>query len=64
MACTIGRMTITAGAPATHDTPADPAEFTLDRTAEQRSEGQGVVFNVLVIVALAATAVTGVVALL
>lgn len=44
--------------------PPDPAEFTLDRTAEQRSEGQDVMFNVLVIVVLAATAVTGVVALL
>ncbi|KXK60316.1 hypothetical protein AWW66_19550 [Micromonospora rosaria] len=44
-----------------HHTPADPADFTLDRAAQQRSEGQDVTFNVLVIVVLAATAVAGVV---
>jgi hypothetical protein len=44
-----------------HYTPADPAEFTLDRAAEHRSEERDVTFNVLVIVVLAATAVAGVV---
>jgi hypothetical protein len=43
-----------------HYTPADPADFTLDRAAEHRSEGQDLTFNVLVIVVLAATAVAGV----
>ncbi|KRV48073.1 hypothetical protein AQ490_26805 [Wenjunlia vitaminophila] len=44
-----------------HYAPADPADFTLDRAAEHRSQNQDVVFNVLVIVALAATTVAGVV---
>ncbi|MFF0227213.1 DUF3592 domain-containing protein [Streptomyces sp. NPDC004629] len=43
-----------------HYTPADPADFTLDRAAEHRSENQDVTFNVLVIVVLAATAMAGV----
>ncbi|GGV31028.1 DUF3592 domain-containing protein [Streptomyces spectabilis] len=42
-----------------HYTAADPAEFTLDRAAEHRSEGQDVTFNVVVTVVLAATAVAG-----
>ncbi|MYR55812.1 DUF3592 domain-containing protein [Streptomyces sp. SID625] len=46
-----------------HYTPADPADFTLDRAAEQRAQGQDVTFNVLVTVVLAATAVAGVVLL-
>ncbi|MEU9318441.1 DUF3592 domain-containing protein [Streptomyces sp. NPDC048295] len=44
-----------------HYTPADPAEFTLDRAAEQRSEERGVTFGVLVFVVLVATAVVGMV---
>ncbi|MFJ7200728.1 MULTISPECIES: DUF3592 domain-containing protein [unclassified Streptomyces] len=44
-----------------HYTPADPAEFTLDRAAEQRSEEREVTFGVLVFVVLVATAVVGVV---
>ncbi|MFF3856550.1 DUF3592 domain-containing protein [Micromonospora sp. NPDC002575] len=43
-----------------HYTPADPADFTLDPAAEHRSEGQDMTFNVLAVVALAATAVAGV----
>lgn len=43
-----------------HYTPADPADFTLDRAAEQRVQGQDVTFNVLMTVVLAATAVAGV----
>ncbi|SFY32518.1 DUF3592 domain-containing protein [Streptomyces atratus] len=46
-----------------HYTPADPAEFTLDRAAEHRSEERDVTFNVLVFVVLVATAVVGVVLL-
>ncbi|WP_030683080.1 DUF3592 domain-containing protein [Streptomyces sp. NRRL B-1347] len=46
-----------------HYTPADPADFTLDRAAEHRSEGQDVTFNILVVVVLAATAVAGAVLL-
>ncbi|EYT81341.1 membrane protein [Streptomyces sp. Tu 6176] len=44
-----------------HYTPADPADFTLDRAAEQRSQGQDVTFNALMVLVLAATAVAGVV---
>ncbi|MFF8917290.1 DUF3592 domain-containing protein [Streptomyces sp. NPDC015032] len=44
-----------------HYTPADPAEFTLDRAVEHRSTEREVTFDVLVIVVLAATAVAGVV---
>lgn len=44
-------------------TPADPADFTLDRAAEQRSRRQDVTFNVLAVVALTATTVAGVVLL-
>ncbi|MEH1166982.1 DUF3592 domain-containing protein [Micromonospora sp. CPCC 205539] len=44
-----------------HHTPTDPTDYTLDRAAEQRSDGHGVTLNVLVTVVLAATAVTGVV---
>ncbi|MGW1411231.1 DUF3592 domain-containing protein [Streptomyces sp. NPDC002403] len=44
-----------------HYTRADPAEFTLDRTAEQRSEEREVTFSALVFVVLVATAVVGVV---
>ncbi|MCX4784983.1 DUF3592 domain-containing protein [Streptomyces sp. NBC_01221] len=43
-----------------HYTSADPAEYTLDRAAEHRSEERDVAFNVLVIVVLVATAVVGV----
>ncbi|MEV4251283.1 DUF3592 domain-containing protein [Streptosporangium canum] len=43
-----------------HYTSADPAEFTLDRAAEHRSEERDVTFNVLVFVVLVATAVAGV----
>lgn len=43
-----------------HYTSADPAEYTLDRAAEHRSEERYVTFNVLVIVVLVATAVVGV----
>ncbi|MFB6982304.1 DUF3592 domain-containing protein [Streptomyces scopuliridis] len=43
-----------------HYTSADPAEFTLDRAAEHRSEERDVAVNVLVIVVLVATAVAGV----
>ncbi|MDT7839774.1 DUF3592 domain-containing protein [Streptomyces justiciae] len=43
-----------------HYAPADPAHFTLNRSAEQRSRNQDVTFNVLTIVVLAATAVVGV----
>ncbi|MFI8438301.1 DUF3592 domain-containing protein [Streptomyces sp. NPDC079020] len=46
---------------AVYYSPADPAEFTLDRAAKRRSEQQEVTFNVLVIVVLAATAAAGVV---
>ncbi|MFI6948099.1 DUF3592 domain-containing protein [Streptomyces sp. NPDC050422] len=46
-----------------HYTSADPAEFTLDRAAEHRSEDRDVTFNVLAIVVLVATAVAGVVML-
>ncbi|MCX4473060.1 DUF3592 domain-containing protein [Micromonospora sp. NBC_01655] len=46
-----------------HYMSADPAEFTLDRTAEHRSEERDVTFNVLAIVVLVATAVAGVVML-
>ncbi|WP_329613663.1 DUF3592 domain-containing protein [Streptomyces brevispora] len=46
-----------------HYTPADPADFTLDRAAEHRSEGQDVTFNILVIIVFAATAVAGAVLL-
>ncbi|MBB5825386.1 DUF3592 domain-containing protein [Micromonospora carbonacea] len=44
-------------------TPADPADFTLDRAAEQRSQRQDVTFNVLAVVVLAATAAAGAVLL-
>ncbi|WP_433413071.1 DUF3592 domain-containing protein [Microtetraspora malaysiensis] len=43
-----------------HYTSADPAEFTLDRAAEHRSEEREVTFNVLVFVVLMATTVAGV----
>ncbi|MFI6698684.1 DUF3592 domain-containing protein [Streptomyces sp. NPDC050509] len=43
-----------------HHTPADPAEFTLDRAAENRSEKQEVALHVMMIVVLAATVVVGV----
>ncbi|MFF3669414.1 DUF3592 domain-containing protein [Microtetraspora malaysiensis] len=43
-----------------HYTSADPAEFTLDRAAEHRSEERDVTFNVLVFVVLVATTVAGV----
>ncbi|MFE7355926.1 DUF3592 domain-containing protein [Streptomyces sp. NPDC057543] len=43
-----------------HYTSADPAEYTLDRAAEHRSEERDVASNVLVIVVLVATAVVGV----
>ncbi|MEU8791422.1 DUF3592 domain-containing protein [Streptomyces sp. NPDC048643] len=46
-----------------HYTSADPAEFTLDRAAEHRSEQQDVTFHVLAVVVLIATAVAGVVML-
>ncbi|MES9553917.1 MULTISPECIES: DUF3592 domain-containing protein [unclassified Streptomyces] len=46
-----------------HYASADPAEFTLDRAAEQRSEGRQVTFHVLAIVVLVATAVAGAVML-
>ncbi|MFF1650631.1 DUF3592 domain-containing protein [Streptomyces sp. NPDC058240] len=42
-----------------HYTPADPAEFTLDRAAEHRSEERDVTFHVLAIAVLVATAVAG-----
>ncbi|WP_405952333.1 DUF3592 domain-containing protein [Streptomyces prunicolor] len=42
-----------------HYTPADPADFTLDRTAEHRSRERDVTFHVLMCVVLVATAVTG-----
>ncbi len=44
-----------------HYTSADPAEFTLDRTADRRSEGRDVTLHVLAVVVLVATAVVGVV---
>jgi len=43
-----------------HYSQADPAVFTLDRTAEHRSQNQDVTFNVLSIAVLAAMCVTGV----
>ncbi|MFF2325708.1 MULTISPECIES: DUF3592 domain-containing protein [unclassified Streptomyces] len=43
-----------------HYTSADPAEFTLDRAAEHRSEERDVTLHVLAIVVLVATAVAGV----
>ncbi|MFI8929061.1 DUF3592 domain-containing protein [Streptomyces sp. NPDC053474] len=46
-----------------HHTPADPAEFTLDRAADHRSYGQDVVIHVVAVVVLAATAVAGAVLL-
>ncbi|MBD0692775.1 DUF3592 domain-containing protein [Streptomyces sp. CBMA123] len=46
-----------------HHTPDDPAEFTLDRAAERRSEERGLLFHVLLTVVLAATAVAGAVPL-
>ncbi|MGA5703482.1 DUF3592 domain-containing protein [Peterkaempfera bronchialis] len=46
-----------------HYTSADPAEFTLDRAAEHRSEGRQVTIQVLAVVVLVATAVAGAVML-
>ncbi|MFF2847337.1 DUF3592 domain-containing protein [Streptomyces sp. NPDC058001] len=43
-----------------HYTSADPAGFTLDRAAEHRSAERDVMFNVLALVVLVATAVVGV----
>ncbi|MER8237130.1 DUF3592 domain-containing protein [Streptomyces sp. NPDC094049] len=42
-----------------HYTPSDPAEFTLDRAAEHRSEETDVTVNVLAIVVLVVTALVG-----
>ncbi|MFI6729946.1 DUF3592 domain-containing protein [Streptomyces sp. R-74717] len=43
-----------------HYTSADPADFTLDRAADHRSKERDVMFHVLAIVVLVATAVVGV----
>ncbi|HEY3478221.1 MAG TPA: DUF3592 domain-containing protein, partial [Streptomyces sp.] len=43
-----------------HHSAADPADFTLDRPADQRSQQREVVFTVVAIVVLAATAAVGV----
>ncbi|MFI9832436.1 DUF3592 domain-containing protein [Streptomyces sp. NPDC051913] len=43
-----------------HYTRADPADFTVDRAAERRSQNQDVTFNVLTIAVMAATGVVGV----
>ncbi|MFB6890254.1 DUF3592 domain-containing protein [Kitasatospora sp. NPDC056327] len=42
-----------------HHVPDDPADFTLDREADRRSQGSDAVFNAVVLVVFAATAAAG-----